>query len=153
LLAIRLTRVGKKNQPYFRIVVQEKSAPVKGKFIEIIGNWNPRTGELKVDKEKLAAWRAKGAQLSATAAFLIEGKPKPKKPEKGPKKQLAETAKAPEMSKEEKAEPEGPQTQQPQTSPEESAPAQAEANPPAENTDKVESDLSAEAEAKADTTA
>jgi len=96
LIAIRLTRVGKKNQPYFRVVVQEKSAPVKGKFIEIIGSWNPRTGELVVDKEKLAAWKAKGAQLSATAAFLIEGKPKPEKPKKGPKKAVTEVAKVEE---------------------------------------------------------
>jgi len=43
MLKIRLTRRGKKNRPFFRIVVAEKSAPIKGRFIEILGFLDPIT--------------------------------------------------------------------------------------------------------------
>jgi small subunit ribosomal protein S16 len=103
MIVIRLTRIGKKNQPYFRIVAAEKQAAVKGKFLEILGHWNPRSGELVVDREKLDKWRKNGAQLSATCAFLIEKKPKPfkqPKPEKAPAEAKVEVKTGPQVVEE-----------------------------------------------------
>jgi len=71
LLKIRLTRVGKKKQPIFRVVVAEKSMPVKGKFIDLLGVYNPRNKEYKIDKDKVKNWLEKGAQLSDTVAMFL----------------------------------------------------------------------------------
>jgi len=124
VIVIRLTRVGKKNQPYFRIVAAEKQAAVKGKFLEILGHWNPRSGELVVDQDKLNLWKKKGAQLSDTAAFLIEKKPKPFKEAKS-----SVQADEPTIVQETPESPETPQTPEiPKESPqppEESAPAES----------------------------
>jgi len=91
MLIIRLQRVGKKNQPSFRLVLAEKTAPVKGKFIEILGNYNPRLKTRSFNKERILYWLSKGAKTSATVHNLlvtekvIEGqkvkawRPKPKK--------------------------------------------------------------------------
>lgn len=72
MLVIRLSRTGRKKQPYYRLVVAEKSAPIKGKFLEVIGHYNPRTKELEVDAEKAKARLANGAQPSETAEALLE---------------------------------------------------------------------------------
>lgn len=66
MLKIRLTRTGKRNQPYFRIVVAEASRPIKGRFIEILGHLNPRTKEIKLKKDRIKHWLSKGAQPSPT---------------------------------------------------------------------------------------
>lgn len=79
MLIVRLTRVGKSKQPYFRIVVADHHRAVKSKFVEILGNYNPRTKELVINKEKLAEWQKKGAQVSDTVAFIVFGKQKPLK--------------------------------------------------------------------------
>lgn len=72
MLVIRLSRTGRKKQPYYRLVVAEKSAPIKGKFLEVIGHYNPRTKDLEVDVEKAKARLANGAQPSETAEALLE---------------------------------------------------------------------------------
>ena len=72
MLVIRLSRTGRKKQPYYRLVVAEKSAPIKGRFLEVIGHYNPRTKELEVDAEKAKARLANGAQPSETAEALLE---------------------------------------------------------------------------------
>lgn len=75
MLKIRLTRVGKKHNPLYRIVVTEHTNPVKGKFLEIVGNYNPKTKELVINKEKVKDWMSKGAQPSNTVAkFLVKEK-------------------------------------------------------------------------------
>lgn len=74
MLKIRLTRVGKKNKPHYRIVVCEHTKPVKGKFIEILGSYDPH-GEkgkgLAVKKDRVDYWVGNGAQLSPTVASLV----------------------------------------------------------------------------------
>jgi len=107
MLTIRLQRTGKKNQPAFRLILTEKTNPVKGKFQEILGSYNPRTKVKKFEGERIKYWISKGAQASATAHNLLvkEGllsgaKVKawrPKKKEKGEEKP------APAEKKEEKA--------------------------------------------------
>jgi len=71
MLRIRLTRVGKKNEPYYRLVVTEKSAPVKGRYIEILGSYNPRSKNIKLNQDKIENWLKKGAKPSITANNLL----------------------------------------------------------------------------------
>lgn len=64
---IRLSRSGSKKRPYYRIVAADQRAPRDGRFIEKLGSYNPllpqdHEAKLVVDKEKVAAWLAKGAQ-------------------------------------------------------------------------------------------
>ncbi len=64
MLKIRLARVGKKKQPTYRVVVADARAPRDGKYVEIIGQYNPRTepNTFVIDEEKARAWLSKGAQ-------------------------------------------------------------------------------------------
>jgi len=75
MLVIRLTRVGKKNSPSYRVVVADKQRAVKRKFIEIIGNYNPTLSpkQLVIDKERALFWVEKGAQPSDTVNNLMVG--------------------------------------------------------------------------------
>ena len=72
MLSIRLVRTGKKKQPSYRIVVAEKAKALHGSFVEIVGNYNPRTKELRVDSEKYSKWLSQGAKPSATVAAIIK---------------------------------------------------------------------------------
>lgn len=73
MLVIRLTRVGKKNSPAYRVVVADKRKAVKRKFIEILGNYNPAANPktLVIDKEKALRWIGLGAQPSDTVNNLM----------------------------------------------------------------------------------
>ena len=64
MLKIRLSRVGKKKQPTYRVVIADSRAPRDGKYVEIIGSYNPRTepDTFVIDEEKAKGWLAKGAQ-------------------------------------------------------------------------------------------
>ena len=70
---IRLTRLGDKKTPFYRIVVADSRAPRDGKFIEVLGTFNPLTqpAEIKLEKEKVAAWIAKGATPTDTAKAVL----------------------------------------------------------------------------------
>jgi small subunit ribosomal protein S16 len=71
MLKIRLTRTGKKKQPNYRIVVQEHTAPIQGKFVEILGNYNPFTKKITIDEKITTEWLKKGAKPSNTVAKLL----------------------------------------------------------------------------------
>jgi small subunit ribosomal protein S16 len=73
MLRIRLTRVGKKNNPAFRVVVADHKKAVKRKFIEILGHYNPtmEPKELVVNKERVLYWISQGAQASDTMNNLL----------------------------------------------------------------------------------
>lgn len=73
MLVIRLTRVGKKNTPAFRVVVAEKKRAAKRKFIEILGHYNPSVNPktVVIDKDKALEWMKKGAQPSDTVRNLM----------------------------------------------------------------------------------
>ncbi len=75
MLRIRLQRLGRKNQPVYRIVLAEHSTRVKGRFIEAFGHYNPlaKPAVFQVDAQGIAEWIAKGAQPSNTVARLLKG--------------------------------------------------------------------------------
>ena len=66
MVKIRLRRMGAKKQPTYRFVVADARSPRDGKFLEILGHYNPRTEPktLVVNQEKVKEWLAKGAQPS-----------------------------------------------------------------------------------------
>jgi small subunit ribosomal protein S16 len=71
---IRMRRIGAKKHPFYRLVVADSRSPRDGKFIEILGTFDPMTDPVKrtVDAEKVKVWLQKGARPSDTArAFLI----------------------------------------------------------------------------------
>ncbi|MHB0975605.1 MAG: 30S ribosomal protein S16 [Candidatus Aquicultorales bacterium] len=70
---MRLSRVGAKKQPYYRVVVADSRAPRDGRFIEIIGRYNPRTepSTVEIDKEKAQEWLSKGAQPTDQVKNLL----------------------------------------------------------------------------------
>lgn len=72
MLVIRLSRTGRTKRPHYRVVVAEKSAAVKGRYLEVLGHFDPRTKELKIDEERAKARLANGAQPSETAEMLLE---------------------------------------------------------------------------------
>lgn len=72
MLRIRLTRIGRKGQPKYRMVVAEHARPVKAKFIEVLGQYDPTTKVIDVNKERISYWISVGAQPSQTAARLLK---------------------------------------------------------------------------------
>jgi small subunit ribosomal protein S16 len=91
MLKIRLQRIGRKNDPSFRAVLTDsKNSTKSGKFLEILGTYNPKAGEVKFENERIKNLIATGAQLSDTIHnFLvhqkvIEGKKKNVLPKKKP---------------------------------------------------------------------
>jgi small subunit ribosomal protein S16 len=71
MLKIRLTRRGKKNSAFFRIVVAEHAAPIKGGFLEVLGFLNPHTKEKGFKSDRIEYWIGKGAQCSDTVYNLL----------------------------------------------------------------------------------
>jgi small subunit ribosomal protein S16 len=71
---IRLTRKGTHKQPFYRIVAADSRAPRDGRFLDILGTYNPlvKPALIELDKEKLSMWLAKGATPSETAKSLIK---------------------------------------------------------------------------------
>jgi small subunit ribosomal protein S16 len=71
---IRLTRVGSKKNPIYRVVVADSRSPRDGRFIEIIGRYNPQTdpSTIELDEAKVKDWIAKGAQPSAPVTRLMK---------------------------------------------------------------------------------
>jgi small subunit ribosomal protein S16 len=71
---LRLTRVGKTKQPQYRIVAADARSPRDGRFIEIIGQYDPRQepSSLSVDAEKATKWLAEGAQPTERVAKLLQ---------------------------------------------------------------------------------
>ncbi len=71
---IRLTRVGSKKNPIYRVVVADSRSPRDGRFIEIIGRYNPQTdpSTIELDEAKVKDWLAKGAQPSEPVSRLMQ---------------------------------------------------------------------------------
>ena len=74
MLMIRLSRVGARKQPYYRVVVIEKDRARDGRSVEVVGTYNPRTNPASVNlkRERIDHWVSKGAQMSATVARLVQ---------------------------------------------------------------------------------
>ena len=70
---IRLTRLGDKKSPFYRVIVADSRSPRDGKFIDLLGTYNPLTNpaEIKIDNEKAKEWIRNGAQPTDTARDLL----------------------------------------------------------------------------------
>ena len=77
-IRIRLKRIGKKKQGYYRIVVAEARFSRDGRTIEEIGLYNPNQdpAKVEVDKERLAYWLGCGAKVTPTVANILKSRPK-----------------------------------------------------------------------------
>ncbi|OGO14907.1 MAG: 30S ribosomal protein S16 [Chloroflexi bacterium RBG_13_68_17] len=75
MVRIRLRRVGAKRQPSYRIVVADRESPRDGRFLEVIGNYNPRTkpSTVDLDEARLYHWLGKGAQPSESVDKILRG--------------------------------------------------------------------------------
>lgn len=71
---IRFQRVGRRNDPAFRIVVTEKHSKPKSSGIEILGSYHPKTKVATFNQERISYWLSKGAKLSATVHNLLVAK-------------------------------------------------------------------------------
>lgn len=74
MVRIRLRRIGLKHQPSYRIVVADKEAPRDGRFLEIVGSYNPRTEPFTFDvkEDRLYYWMSTGAQPSESLVKLLK---------------------------------------------------------------------------------
>ncbi|HEX4004445.1 MAG TPA: 30S ribosomal protein S16 [Candidatus Acidoferrales bacterium] len=80
MLTIRLARIGKKKRPFYRVVVTEKTRPRNGRFVEIVGTYDPlkKPAAVEVDRERVQYWLNKGAQPSDTVRTILQQRnPKP----------------------------------------------------------------------------
>ena len=73
---MRLTRVGSKKNPIYRVVVADQRSPRDGRFIEIVGRYNPQTdpSTIELDEARVRNWIAKGAQPSDSVQKLLKAK-------------------------------------------------------------------------------
>ena len=73
MVRLRLTRLGAKGKPFYRIIAADSRSPRDGRFIEQLGHFNPMTepNDLKVDLERVDYWLSVGAQASDTVSNLI----------------------------------------------------------------------------------
>jgi small subunit ribosomal protein S16 len=71
---IRLTRKGRKKKPFYRIIVADSEAPRDGKFLDVVGTYDPMQdpAAISIDREKLDSWIEKGAKPSGTVESLIK---------------------------------------------------------------------------------
>lgn len=73
---LRLSRVGKKNQPYYRIVVTDRQKPRDGMHLDTVGTYDPRNKDeskhLVINKEKIEKWLKTGATPSNTVSTLLK---------------------------------------------------------------------------------
>jgi small subunit ribosomal protein S16 len=73
---MRLTRVGSKKNPIYRVVVADSRSPRDGRFLEILGRYNPQTepSTIELDEEKVKDWLGRGAKPTAAVMRLLKAK-------------------------------------------------------------------------------
>lgn len=74
MLKIRLQRIGKRGQAYFKVIVTEHTTKPQGKYLELLGSYDPHKNEMHVDAEKIKHWLGQGAKMSETINNLLVGK-------------------------------------------------------------------------------
>lgn len=97
MLKIRLQRIGRKNDPAFRVVLTDsKNSAKSGKFLEVLGSYDPKKGETVFSAERIKYWMGKGAKVSDTvhnflvSQKILEGKKINVLPKKKPTKKRKE---------------------------------------------------------------
>ncbi len=110
MVVIRLSRVGKKNSPAYRVVVADKQRSAKRKYIEVIGHYNPaqKPKIVVIDKDRALFWMEKGAKPSDTVNNLMVDLSILKKSEKINKKYAKSSKKKSEANKEQTDKTESP---------------------------------------------
>jgi small subunit ribosomal protein S16 len=73
---IRLTRVGARNNPIWRVVATDSRSPRDGRFLEVLGHYNPQTqpSTIELDEDRVRAWLRRGARPSDTVKGLLKAK-------------------------------------------------------------------------------
>jgi small subunit ribosomal protein S16 len=73
---IRLTRVGTRNDPVWRVVAADKRSPRDGRFIEVLGHYNPQTdpSTIELKEDRIRSWLERGAEPSGTVKQLLKAK-------------------------------------------------------------------------------
>jgi small subunit ribosomal protein S16 len=71
MVVVRMSRQGSKKRPFYRIVAADKRAARDGRFIELLGTYDPRTKDFRLDGDRFKHWTDHGAKASATVASLI----------------------------------------------------------------------------------
>lgn len=76
MVRIRLRRMGSKGKPFYRIVVADQRAPRNGKYLDLIGTYDPHQDppEISIDEEKISKWIGNGAQPSDSVSSLLKTK-------------------------------------------------------------------------------
>lgn len=76
MLMIRLARIGKKKHPFYRVVVTEKTRPRNGRFVEIVGTYDPskKPAAIQLVDERVQYWLGKGAQPSDTVRSFLRNR-------------------------------------------------------------------------------
>lgn len=107
MLIVRLQRVGRRNDPSFRVVVTEKKGPPRGQYLEKVGTYDVRRGNVVFENERILYWISKGAKPTPTvhnllvSSKLIEGKKIPKhKHVVGAKEEMVQEVLAKEIKEE-----------------------------------------------------
>lgn len=105
MLKLRLQRTGKIGQAYFKVIVTEHTVKPKGKYLELLGSYNPHKKEMNVKIDRVKYWLSVGAKMSETlnnllvGKNLIEGKKvtvwKPKRQSRGTEKKKAASMETP----------------------------------------------------------
>lgn len=128
MLTIRLSRIGKRKQPAYRLIISEKARDTQARVLEILGSYNPFTKELNAKGERINYWLSKGSGMSVTVNNLLIDKGIIKgekiRAAKAGKKKAAEAQAAPAPAKPEtpaEAKTEEPKPETPATPEEKSA--------------------------------
>jgi small subunit ribosomal protein S16 len=138
---VRLTRVGSKKNPIWRVVVADQRSPRDGRFIETIGRYNPQTdpSTIAIDEERLEHWLARGAQPTGAVKQLMKAQAKSGGPQVAGEEAeaaagavAAEPAAAPEAAGSTAAAAAAPSGAPEPAAPEAAAPAAAEGEPDSE---------------------
>ncbi len=131
---VRLTRVGSKKNPIWRVVVADQRSPRDGRFIETIGQYNPQTdpSTIRIDAERLDHWIARGAQPTNTVKQLMKAQAKSGGPTPQHAPAAAAVADAPEPDAPDEAEAPAEAAPEGEAAPEAEAASEGEAAPEAE---------------------
>ena len=70
-VVIRFARGGSKGNPYYRIVAADKNFPRDGRFLEVLGNYNPKNKACTIDAERVKYWVDHGAKASSTVSQVL----------------------------------------------------------------------------------
>jgi small subunit ribosomal protein S16 len=73
---IRLTRVGSRNDPVWRVVAADRRSPRDGRFIEVLGHYNPQTdpSTIELKEDRVRSWLQRGAEPTGTVKQLLKAK-------------------------------------------------------------------------------